>query len=56
MPRFLLILGWLTLGAPTLVLAQGQTQQPAIVENKIGIENLEGSTRVTFWLRKEGGD
>jgi len=54
MLRRLLIFGWLALGAPTLVLAQNQP--PAIVENKIGIENLEGSQRVTFWLRKEGGN
>jgi hypothetical protein len=26
------------------------------VEKNIGIENLEGSVRVTFWLRKEGGN
>ena len=56
MPRFLLIVGWLTLGVPTLLLAQSRTQQPMTIEKKIGIENLEGATRVTFWLRKEGGD
>jgi hypothetical protein len=54
MLRRLLICGWLTLSAPTLVWAQNQP--PAIVENKIGIENLEGAQRVTFWLRKEGGN
>jgi hypothetical protein len=42
--------------APTLLLAQGRTQQPMTVEKNIGIENLEGSARVTFWLRKEGGN
>jgi hypothetical protein len=50
----LLICGWFALIASTPALAQSQTQPPAI-ENKIGIENLEGSKRVTFWLRKEGG-
>jgi hypothetical protein len=54
--RRLLIFGWLTLGTPTLAAAQSQTQSPAGVENKISIENLEGSQRITFWLRKEGGN
>jgi hypothetical protein len=54
MPRWLLICGWLTLGAPTLLLAQVRTERPIAAEKKIGIQNLEGSMRVTFWLRKEG--
>jgi hypothetical protein len=56
MPGYLLVCGWLTLGAPVLLLAQSRTDGPMTAENKIGIENLEGSMRVTFWLRKEGGN
>jgi hypothetical protein len=41
MPAYLLVCGWLTLGAPTLLLAQGRTQQP-MTAKKNGIENLEG--------------
>ena len=56
MPGCLFIFGWFMLGAPTLLLAQSRTQPPLTVEKKIGIENLDGSTRVTFWLKKEGGE
>jgi hypothetical protein len=56
MSRCLLIFGWFILGIPTLLLAQGRPQQPIMAEKKIGIENLEGSTRLVFWLKKEGGE
>lgn len=56
MPRYLLIFGLLVLGGPTLLLAQDRAQQPMTPERKIGIENLETSMRITFWLRKEGGN
>jgi hypothetical protein len=42
--------------APTLLLAQNRPQHSITAEKKIGIENKEGSARVTFWLRKEGGN
>ena len=54
MPRCLLALALIMLGASATVLADGQSQQPIIIERRVGIKNLEASTGVTFWLRKHG--